>query len=73
VLREKPALILWGERDRAFTARDLARWQEILPQACTHRFPRAGHFVQEEDPEGFVRRLEEFLISLESPAAGAPR
>ena len=60
VLADKPALLVWGEKDRAFGAQDLRRWQENLPGAETALYPEAGHFVQEEVPDstarvGFVR------------------
>lgn len=50
-LAEKPALLVWGEKDSAFGMRDLQRWQEALPKAVTVRYPGAGHFVQEEAPD----------------------
>lgn len=57
----KPALIAWGLADRAFTRADLARWREALPHARVEAFPRAGHFVQEEEPKAVVRLLAGFL------------
>jgi haloalkane dehalogenase len=57
----KPALVVWGLADPAFTPADLARWREALPHARVEAFPRAGHFVQEEEPEAVVRLLAGFL------------
>ncbi len=57
----RPALICWGLADRAFTRADLARWRELLPHARVEVFERAGHFVQEEEPEAVVRLLGSFL------------
>lgn len=63
-LSETPALILWGQKDPAFGAADLARWREALPNAEVHAFPDAGHVVQEEAPEAaavvaaFLRRVD---------------
>ncbi len=63
VLADKPALLVWGEKDRAFGLQDLQRWQEALPRAETALYPEAGHFVQEEVPSSaarvasFVRKL----------------
>ena len=54
-LAEKPALLMWGERDSAFGMRDLQRWQEALPKAETALYPEAGHFVQEEEPNSAAR------------------
>jgi haloalkane dehalogenase len=60
-LAARPALVLWGLADPAFRRADLARWREALPQARVEAFPRAGHFVQEEEPEAVVRLLADFL------------
>jgi haloalkane dehalogenase len=60
-LMGKPALVVWGLRDRAFTPRDLARWEEALLDAQVVRLPTVGHFVPEEAPEELGRALEAFL------------
>ena len=60
-LAEKPALIVWGLRDRAFTPRDLARWEQALPDAQVVRLESVGHFVPEEAPEDLGRAVEGFL------------
>ena len=63
VLADKPALLVWGEKDRAFGKQDLRQWQEALPKAETVLYPEAGHFLQEEMPDSatrvasFVRKL----------------
>jgi haloalkane dehalogenase len=56
-----PALVVWGLRDRAFTPRDLARFEAWLPGARVLRLPRAGHWVPEEAPAELGAALEEFL------------
>ncbi|MBI2889310.1 MAG: alpha/beta fold hydrolase [Nitrospirae bacterium] len=56
-LAEKPVLILWGERDVAFKEEELARWMKIFPAASLQRFPRAGHFLQEDVPDEIVERI----------------
>jgi haloalkane dehalogenase len=60
-LASKPALVVWGLADRAFTRADLERWLAALPHARVETFPRAGHFVQEEEPEAVARLLAEFV------------
>jgi len=60
-ITSKRALIVWGLADRAFTRADLARWREVLPHARVETLPRAGHFVQEEEPEAVARLLAGFL------------
>jgi haloalkane dehalogenase len=60
-LGTKPALIVWGLRDRAFTPRDLARWEEALPDGEVVRLTDVGHFVPEEAPERLGEAVEAFL------------
>jgi haloalkane dehalogenase len=56
-----PAAIVWGMRDPLFGKRFLARWQEALPQAEVVTLPRAGHFVQEEEPAAVTQALHRLL------------
>jgi haloalkane dehalogenase len=56
-----PATIVWGMRDPLFGRRFLARWRELLPGARVVELPRAGHFVQEEEPAAVVEALRELL------------
>lgn len=60
-LADKPALILWGMRDRLMPPRHLARWREALPQAQVVEFPTAGHFVLEEAGDEAVGLIARFL------------
>jgi len=60
-LADRPALLLWGERDWCFTPRYRERWQAILSSARTLRFPEAGHYVFEDAGEAFERELTRFL------------
>lgn len=57
----KPALLLWGFRDIAFRARELAVWQQELKDCETHEFRDAGHFLAEEIPEQLLPVLSGFL------------
>ena len=47
-LRDKPALLLWGNRDIAFRAQELTRFQRELPRHRTVVLEGAGHFIQED-------------------------
>lgn len=60
-LRGKRALLLWGMRDTTFGPSFLDRWTEALPDAEVVRFAQAGHFVQEEEPEGMVEAVSGFV------------
>lgn len=63
-LAERPTLILWGEPDPYFRARELSHLQALFPQAQTQVLRGAGHFPQEDAEDavtgalyGFVKRL----------------
>lgn len=60
-LRGRPALILWGLKDRAFEPRLLARWKECLPEARVVELPESGHWPHEEEPEAVIRAMRDFL------------
>lgn len=64
-IAQLPALLLWGMRDPAFTARDLARWQALFADVQTVRLPRAGHFVPDEAGEEAAAALAVFLARQE--------
>ena len=52
-----PCRIVWGEKD-PILGRALKRMMEILPHAPVQR-TRAGHFIQEEEPEAIARAVRE--------------
>ena len=60
-LRELPTLIVWGMKDTAFRPYQLARWQQLLPDAEIGRIESAGHWPHEEEPEHVLEALEGFL------------
>ena len=64
-LAGKPALLLWGMKDPAFGADSLARWKAALPHARSVEYRDAGHFVQEEAPEGAAREIRAFVAALQ--------
>lgn len=66
-----PALLLWPENDVAFRPAELARWQELLPQAETRRIARCGHFLWEDAPDEALAGLAGWLDAL--PPAGSTR
>jgi cis-3-alkyl-4-acyloxetan-2-one decarboxylase len=61
VLREKPTLILWGDKDFVFDAGFLEKWRECLPRAEVRRFPHAGHYVLEDAFPEVESAIREFL------------
>jgi pimeloyl-ACP methyl ester carboxylesterase len=66
-----PAILLWGMRDPAFGPAYLERWREALPHARVAEFPDAGHFVQEEAPDGAIDELRRFLEALDGSGRSA--
>ncbi|HMC97960.1 MAG TPA: alpha/beta fold hydrolase, partial [Flavobacteriales bacterium] len=60
-LREIPALVCWGLKDRFLPADLLERWRQALPTAMVRTFPNAGHFLQEEAPGELAQAIRAFL------------
>ncbi|MDP6538490.1 MAG: alpha/beta fold hydrolase [Planctomycetota bacterium] len=61
VLRDRPALIAWGERDWCFTPAFRHAWAERLPRAEVHPIEDAGHLVLEDAHEQVLPWLRAFL------------
>ena len=59
-LRDKPFLLLWGNKDPFIKMEYLTKWMEAVPNAVAHTF-EAGHFVQEEKMEESLEKLEAWL------------
>ena len=70
-LRDHPALILWGAQDFCFTGRFLERWQSLLPNAETHQFAAAGHYVVEDASDEVITRVKTFLRRVTGSGSGA--
>lgn len=60
-IASKPTLIVWGGEDRFFGEADLRKWQGLFERARTVRFPDAGHFLQEENPDELCAAVRTFL------------
>jgi haloalkane dehalogenase len=60
VLRDTPALVVWGIRDRMFKPHLLERWREALPAARVVEL-EVGHWPQEEAPVQVVDALRQFV------------
>jgi haloalkane dehalogenase len=56
-----PTLILWGAHDRFSTPKMAERFQGEIPESELRIFEDAGHFVWEDEPEGTIEALVEFL------------
>jgi pimeloyl-ACP methyl ester carboxylesterase len=65
-----PALVVWGEEDRA-TPVHLARRVAHDLDAELVTVPGVGHFVHEEAPEALARAILDLAGPAERPAIGA--
>jgi len=62
---DKPFLTAFGDKDTLMAGRDKV-WQEIVPgaQGQAHSLVEGGaHFIQEDEPEELVKRLDRFIKS----------
>ncbi len=67
LLQDKPALLLWGLKDKYFQEFFLKKWEQALPGARTVPLENAGHFIQEDAPEQVQKAISSFLKT-ETPA-----
>jgi cis-3-alkyl-4-acyloxetan-2-one decarboxylase len=58
---ERPTLVVWGMRDRAFPPMLLEVWRGLCPHAEVLELPEARHYLQEDEPEAITERLVDFL------------
>ena len=54
---DKPALILWPDKDLAFRSSQRKKWQKLLPNSHTVIIEGAGHFVQDDAGEDLVDEI----------------
>jgi haloalkane dehalogenase len=50
-IQDKPALILWGDRDFAFKEHERDRFRKAFPDHRDIQLTGAGHFIQEDAPD----------------------
>jgi pimeloyl-ACP methyl ester carboxylesterase len=62
---ELPVLIVWGARDRIIPAEHGRRAHELVPGSRFELFERAGHFPHLDEPERFVRTIEDWIATTE--------
>jgi haloalkane dehalogenase len=61
IFKDRPMLILWGEKDFCFTKIFLEKWREYFPDAEVHTFKDAGHYVVIDAGEEIVPIIKDFL------------
>ena len=58
---DTPILICWGKHYFVFNDNFFYEWRRRFPEAETHRFSDAGHYVLEDVPEKIVPLIQDFL------------
>ena len=61
LLKNKPCLIAWGEKDFVFDAPFLNQWLTYFPDAELHRFPDCGHYVLEDGGARLINTISHFI------------
>jgi pimeloyl-ACP methyl ester carboxylesterase len=67
---DRPALLVWGTRDKFFPVRDAERLAEVLPNARIERIEEARTFVQMDAPDQLASLIASFAAA-ETPAGAA--
>lgn len=57
----RPVLIAWGEEDEWIPIETGRRLHEAIPGSSFVPIPKAGHLVQEDEPDALLEAIEEFL------------
>ncbi|MDX1452453.1 MAG: alpha/beta hydrolase [Oleiphilaceae bacterium] len=63
-----PALIIWGEQDRAIHVGNIDKYATLLPQAEKLVMPEVGHLAMIERPAQTAEAMLSFITRLESKA-----
>jgi haloalkane dehalogenase len=61
IFKDRPMLILWGEKDFCFTKIFLDKWREYFPSADVRTFKDAGHYVVIDASDEIVPIIRDFL------------
>ncbi len=59
-LSDRPALIVWPDKDVAFREPERRRWEEVFPSHRTVMLEGAGHYIQEDAPEEIVAAIRDW-------------
>ena len=68
----RPALIVWGDRDRVLPTSHLDAARAAIPNAQAELIVGAGHTPQLERPDEFAARVLAFFADVERPAPSVP-
>jgi pimeloyl-ACP methyl ester carboxylesterase len=72
-VRQFPALLLWGDRDRAVAMRSAQDLQRCFDRVEFEVLPGAGHLPYEECPETLSRIVNSFLLRMRGQTEAGPR
>jgi len=61
LLKDKPCLIAWGEKDFVFDKTFLDKWLEYYPDAEIHRFADCGHYILEDGGPALIDTIRNFV------------
>jgi haloalkane dehalogenase len=67
-LASLPTLIVWGDADVAFRAKERQRWEQVFANHHTVIVEGAGHFVQSDAPDRFAAAIRDWRFT-----PGVPR
>jgi len=59
--RDIPSMIVWGDHDRIIPVSHADLAHELMPGSRLEIFPGAGHFPFNDDPDRFIKVLDEFI------------
>jgi haloalkane dehalogenase len=57
---DRPALIVWGDRDQGFKEPQRLRWERTFPNHKTVILRGASHYIQEDAPEDIVAAIKQW-------------
>jgi 4,5:9,10-diseco-3-hydroxy-5,9,17-trioxoandrosta-1(10),2-diene-4-oate hydrolase len=72
-VREIPALLVWGDRDRAVSLDSGEALRRYFDQSELVVLPGTGHLPYEECPEVFARLVNSFLVKVRGKSEIGPR
>lgn len=56
-----PSMVIWGSQDLVLPVKHARAAAEVLPGSRLEIFPDSGHMPHEDEPEGFVEALSDFI------------
>ncbi|NUR28470.1 MAG: alpha/beta fold hydrolase, partial [Catenulispora sp.] len=59
-IADRPALLVWGDRDQVFRTPQRLRWEQTFPRHRTQILRGAAHFIQEDAPNEIVAAIRDW-------------